>query len=74
MKICVSYPVNVRYLIIYTKKKQSKLKYQNVAYVPVLQPAIPPTFFTRPGSGFGLSLNPLASFVFPLVNRFDDFR
>ncbi len=24
--------------------------------------------------GFGLSLNPLASFVFLLVNRFDDFH
>ena len=31
-------------------------------------------FFTRPESGFGLSMNPLASFVFLLVNRFDDFR
>ena len=26
-------------------------------------------FFTRPKSGFGLSPNPLASFVFLLVNR-----
>jgi hypothetical protein len=67
MKICVSYPVDVCYVIIYTKKNGVN---QNIEMLlmPVLLPAIPPTFFTRPESGFGLSLNPLASFVFLLVN------
>jgi hypothetical protein len=53
MILCVSYPVDVCYVIIYTKK-QSKPKYRNVADAAVLQPAITPTFFTRPESEFGL--------------------
>jgi hypothetical protein len=73
MKICVSYPVDVCYVIICTKKNRAN---QNIEMLlmPVLLPAILPTFFTRPESGFGLSLIPLASLVFLLVNRFDDFR
>jgi hypothetical protein len=85
MILCVSYPVDVCYVIIYTKKKWSNPKYRNVVDASVLLPVVTPTFVTRPEFGFGLSLNPSASFVFLLVNRparsclamaggFDDFR
>ncbi len=53
MKICVSYPVDVCYVIICTKKNGVN---QNIEMLlmPVFLPAIPATFFTRPESGFGL--------------------
>jgi hypothetical protein len=49
MILCVSYPVDVYYMIIYTKKNRIN---QNIEMLlmPVLLPVIPPTFFTCPES------------------------
>jgi len=54
MILCVSYPVDVCYVIIYTKKNRVNQNIEMLLMSPVLLPAIPPTFFTRPESGFGL--------------------
>jgi hypothetical protein len=57
MKICVSYPVDVCYVIIYTKKNGVNQNIEMLLMPPffcVLLPVIPPAFFTRPESGFGL--------------------
>jgi len=59
MKICISYPVDVCYVIIYTKKNRINQNIEHVADAPVLMPAIPPTFFTRLESEFGLFLRAL---------------
>ena len=74
MKICVSYSVDVCYVIIYTKKNRVNQNIEMLLMPPFFCQLFRLLFFTHPESGFGLSPIALASVVFLLVNKFDDFR
>ena len=61
MILCVSYPVDVRYLIIYTKQNRANQNIEILLMPPFFCQLFRLLFFTRPESGFGLSLPAIPS-------------
>jgi hypothetical protein len=59
MKICVSYPVDVCYVIIYTKQNKVKQNIEMLLMLPFFCQLFRLLFFTRLESEFGLFLRAL---------------